>query len=72
MIFNLKYRENLKEDSDIKYLQSKLKNIIDEINLLSNDLKNSYIKIAQDLCDKVFSGMIFDDSKYNEYFEKYL
>ena len=66
-----KYRENLKEESDIKYLQSKLKNIIDEINLLSNDLEKSYIQTTQDLCDKVYNGMIFDDCKYNEYFEKY-
>lgn len=66
-----KYRENLKENCDIKYLQAKLKNMLDEINLLSNDLEKSYIQIAQDLCDKVYKGMIFDDSKYNEYFEKY-
>lgn len=66
-----KYRENLKEENDIKYLQSKLKNIIDEINLLSNDLEKSYIQTTQDLCDKVSNGMIFDDCKYNEYFEKY-
>lgn len=66
-----KYRENLKEESDIKYLQSKLKNMIDEINLLSNDLEKSYIQTTQDLCDKVYNGMIFDDCKYNEYFEKY-
>lgn len=66
-----KYRENLKEESDIKYLQSKLTNLITDINFLSTDLENSQIQIVQDLCDKVYSGMIFDDSKYNEYFEKY-
>ncbi len=66
-----KYRENLKEDSDIKYLQLKLQNIIVEINLLSNDLEESQIHIIKDLCDKVYSGKIFDDSEYNDYFNKY-
>lgn len=63
-----KYRENLKEDSDIKYLQSKLKNIITEIDILSNDLDKAYIQIVQDLCAKVYRGMGFDDSEYNKYY----
>lgn len=66
-----KYRENLKEDRDIKYLQSKLKNLVLEINLLSNDLEDLHIQVIQDLCNKVYNGMIFDDIKYNEYFEKF-
>lgn len=63
-----KYRENLKEDSDIKYLQSKLKNIITEIDILSNDLDKAYIQIVQGLCAKVYRGMGFDDSEYNKYY----
>lgn len=66
-----KYRENLKDDSDIKYSELKLKNIIAEINLLSNDLEESQIHIIKDLCDKVYSGKVFDDSEYNDYFNKY-